>query len=486
MNLIPSQSTPCGDYMCTWALQEKAAALLHISSDDPCRDQRDTLSDENLFGSETYFHPYDRAVRAGLILLLDDGWDVPVGSSGNDTERYFGSCDPDPEKFPHYGSTPVERLTTLVGKARGMGYAGLGVWIATETGGSGRGDLKDTKEARAYWEERAAWFHEAGLSYVKIDWGKHCDATYRAMMTEAFRKNAPEILVEHAVCQPPYSEMGDIPRRVKDTAAILPLCDVFRLYDVAPPFKLSSMLMRADEALSASVGMTPRYASQGLLNAETCSSICAALGCALGIMGGDMRDTSDAACLRWHRAAPPFSVYDTDYKKSDETLTDTFFFDRRPWWWIDVRGKRFTETAPAVMARGCELPTVEPVGAYKPYVVASKNPLTGAYSVAALRRTVDPNACFIAPAHVTFRVGGHDAPIGVFGYYASLTLVYDEPISGRVYVQDMMSDEAVDCTESCRIDGNRLSIDGDTLRLFGTSARSDEDKAEPSFVLKIL
>lgn len=67
-----------------------------------------------------------------------------------------------------------------------------------------------------------------------------------------------------------------------------------------------------------------------------------------------------------------------------------------------------------------------------------------------------------------------------------MTLVYDEPISGRVYVQDMMSDEAVDCTENCRIDGNRLSIDGDTLRLFGTSARSDEDKAEPSFVLKIL
>lgn len=488
MNFIPKQSVPCYDYMCTWALQGAAARKLGLASGDDCTDQRDALTDELLFGSDRYYHPYDRAYRAGLYLLLDDGWDVPFGSKNSyDVERFFGTCDPDPKKFPNYGKTPIERLKTLNRKAKEFGYAGVGLWIATETGGSGRGDLGVGEEAKKYWTERARWCEAAGVSYWKIDWGKHGDYDYRRMLTEILRENAPHIIVEHAVCQPPYSQMGDIECRIRETAKNMPISDVFRLYDVAPPFKNSSMLMRADEALSASVGMKPYDDTKGILNAETCSSICAALGCALGIMSGNVKDTSDAACLRWHRLAPPFSVYETDYKRSEQLLTDSFFFDRRPLNWVNVVGKRFEETAPAVMARGCELPLVRATGEVVPFVIASKNPKTGAYSVATVSRTINPSVGVIGSADITFKVGSFEATIGVFGYYNSLTLVFDEPIgNAHIYVQDMMADEAFDVTEKCRIDGTRVIMDGDNMRLFGTSARSDDDKAEPSFLVKIV
>ena len=49
-----------------------------------------------------------------------------------------------------------------------------------------------------------------------------------------------------------------------------------------------------------------------------------------------------------------------------------------------------------------------------------------------------------------------------------------------------MADEAVDVTEKCRVDGAKVMLSGDDMRLFGSSARSDVDKAEPSFLVKIV
>ena len=194
MNFIPKESRPCYDYMCTWALQEATASKIGLHSGDGCTDQRDALTDELLFGSARYYHPYDRTYRSGLSLLLDDGWDVPFGSKNSwQVERFFGTCDPNPEKFPNYGKTPVERLRTLNQKAKDFGYAGIGLWIATETGGSGKGDLGVGEEARKYWAERARWCEQAGVLYWKIDWGRHCDPTYRRMLTEVLRENAPSI-----------------------------------------------------------------------------------------------------------------------------------------------------------------------------------------------------------------------------------------------------------------------------------------------------
>ena len=51
-----------------------------------------------------------------------------------------------------------------------------------------------------------------------------------------------------------------------------------------------------------------------------------------------------------------------------------------------------------------------------------------------------------------------------------------------------MADEAVDVTEKCQVDGAKVMLSGDDMRLFGSSARSDvdKDKAEPSFLVKIV
>lgn len=67
MNFIPKESKPCYDYMCTWALQGATAAKIGLHSGDNCTDQRDALTDELLFGSERYYHPYERAYRSGFM-----------------------------------------------------------------------------------------------------------------------------------------------------------------------------------------------------------------------------------------------------------------------------------------------------------------------------------------------------------------------------------------------------------------------------------
>lgn len=480
MNLIPKTSKPCGDYVCTWSLQEDTAHKLGIVG-TKCSDQRDALDDKTLFGEVNYYHHVPREYRSGLYLIIDDGWDVPYGTP-NEKGQPFGSCDPDPEKWP-YGDTAVERLKGLVKRAKGLGYAGLGIWVATRTYYEDEREVS-FEEAREYWIERAKQSNEAGISYWKIDWGRHCDADYRTMMTEVLHKYAPGVIVEHAACQAPFSQMGDIESRKRNTAAILPVSDAFRLYDVAKPFEDSSMLCRADEALSAPHAR--KLGTTGILNGEVCAYVCAALGLASGIM---YFGPNDEAMLRWHRIAPPFSIYANEYKKSDEILTDSMYFDRDPLWWIHVKGQYLEEKAPAVMARGCELPRVVPTGELKPFVCASKNPETGAYAIATIARTVDPNSDITALADIEFAVGGADALIGIFGYYASLTLKYSESLEGRrIYAEDLLSDvnaadAALDITDEVKIDGNTVTLGGRLLRRIGLSARSNSEPSVPSLVL---
>lgn len=473
MNLIPEWSGANYDYMCTWSNQRLPAQGLGVTGEG-ASELRDSLNDDTLFGKRNYYHPFDGADRAALYLMVDDGWDVPMGTANlAGAPNLFGWCDPDPEKFPHYGHTPAERLKTLCEKTKALGYAGLGLWISPQMRFEDANAPFSLDEARKYWSERARWCHDAGISYWKIDWGVRCsEVDYRRMLTEVAREFAPGLIVEHAVCQPPFSQMGDIEHRRALTKALLPYSDVFRLYDIIPPFEDSSMLARLDEALSA--GASPQYGAKGILNAEVCAEICAAMGCAAGVMkvpaaGGMMR-----ACLRWHRIAPPYSIFGGVYRKSDEYLTDDFYFERDPANWVHVKGQTLTESAPAIMARDCELPIVKS-SAIKPFVCASRNP-SGAYSIASIKRTIDPNSGVVALADVTFSVGKTSEPVGIFGLFRSLTLVYQQEIAGkRVFLQELLEDSAKDITDDCAIDGRQITIDGRLLR-------SDA----PAFVVKVV
>lgn len=473
MNLIPETSRPCYDYMCTFANQRLPAKELGITGEG-ASELRDSLTDDTLFGKRNYYHPFEELDRAALYLMIDDGWDVPFGSINRaGAPNLFGWCDPDPEKFPNYGKTPAERLKTLCEKTKALGYAGLGLWISPQIRFEDKDAPFSLDEARKYWSERARWCHEAGISYWKIDWGVHAaDLAYRQMMTEVAREFAPELIIEQAVCQPPFSQMGDIEHRRTLTKALLPYSDVLRLYDIIPPFEDSSMLARLDEALSANAA--PKHGAKGILNAEVCAEICAAMGCAAGVMkvpaaGGMMR-----ACLRWHRIAPPYSIFGSVYRKSDDYLTDDFYFECDPADWVHVKGWTLTESAPAVMARDCALPDVKS-GALKPFICASRNP-SGAYSIASIRRTIDPNSEIVALADVTFSVGRANEPVGIFGLFKSLTLLYKEKIAGkRILLQELIEDSAKDITDLCVIDGQRLVIDGHLLR-----------HDTPAFVVKVL
>ena len=473
MNLIPEASSACYDYMCTFANQRLPAQELGITGEG-ASELRDSLTDETLFGKRNYYHPLEGADRAALYLMVDDGWDVPMGTVNRaGAPNLFGWCDPDPEKFPNYGKTPAERLKTLCEKTKALGYAGLGLWISPQMRFEDANAPASLEESRKYWAERARWCHEAGVSYWKIDWGVRCiEADYRRMLTEVAREFAPGLIVEHAVCQPPFSQMGDVERRRALTKALLPYSDVFRLYDVIPPFLDSSMLARLDEALSA--GAAAQYGAKGILNAEVCPEICAAMGCAAGVMSAPPTGGMMRACLRWHRIAPPYSIFGSAYRKSGDCLTDDFYFERDPADWVHVKGQTLTESAPAIMARDCALPIVKS-GALRPFVCASRNP-SGAHCIASIKRTIDPNSDIVALADVTFSVGAACEPVGIFGLFRSLTLVYSEEIAEkRILFQELLEDSARDITADCLIDGRRLVIDG---RLFRNGT--------PAFVVRLI
>ena len=484
MNLIPNEAKVNGNYLCTWEMQYFVSKKIGKYNEKfPTVGQRDSINYETLFGEDNgLLNAVERKYRGDLFLVLDDGWDVPYGcNSYEDIEpQPYGALSPHPDRFPFSGND-TERLSALVKEVEKLGYAGTGLWIPTQMLGERKIDRENKEFPESYWIEKAKMFAEAGISYLKIDWGLHGEPYYRRKLTAVFHKYCPKVLVEHACCQGPFTN-PEWPRGRRETSIeTLKSSDVFRLYDVLPPFDRVCMLSRADEVLS---GERERFEnSKGNLNAEICTYIAAALGFNIGIM---QYKREDEACIRWQRIAPPFSVYDADYKRSEEILTDEFFWHTDPVFWFSLRGKWLKESAPAVMARGCELPKVLPRGEIKPFVVASKNPYTGAYSIAAIKRNINPNMEFIAEADIEMKAEA-DFPVGIFGYFGSLTIDFGENIEGKkIFAQDLLGDTAEDVTERVEISKNKVYISGENLRLFGTAARPTEEQTEPSLLIKLI
>ena len=180
------------------------------------------------------------------------------------------------------------------------------------------------------------------------------------------------------------------------------------------------------------------------------------------------------------------------YACSEELLTDSYYYPRNPVGWVPTAGKVITETAPAVMVRGCALPEVRPLGREKPFVVASRNPRTGAYAISTIRRNIEPNPLTIAPADILWRVEDERAFVDVFGFFNSLTLIYpnDLPADCRVFAQNLMDSEARDITEMVRLDGRNLTISGRVLSGIGACNYSypeigDLKMSDPMLLIKI-
>ncbi len=483
-SFIPETAKENGNYLCTWTIQEDIAKKEGHAGNGTLG-QRDAMDAAHLFAPDSPYHFMKREDLAGLYLLLDDGWDVPYHTAAGNWRKIgmFGSVEPDAERFAGYGETPEERLLTLSQKAKEWGYAGLGLWISPQKPFTE--EENDPAEIERYWESRARMCEAAGVRYWKVDWGKYADnPTYREHMTTAVHRVAPHLRVEHAVCQGPYSGTTSPDDEIAEKMRqVMPVSDYLRTYDVQYPFADAATACRVDALLSRLDPKSVRPDCLGKINVESRPAVAAGLGCNLGIMRY-RRETE--AVLRWQRLAPPFSVKDAPYLASTERLTDSYYFSYNPDWWLPNANTEYSIRVPAVMARGTRLPVVHAGGA-APILLASENPETGAYAVSALRRTIDPNPMMIAAADVTIYPSSLHAPIGIFGYYTRLTIVYPEPIPARatVFAECLLSDSAFPVTEGATISGNTLTLDGKWLRYAGIPSREAEALCEPALLITI-
>ena len=480
-SLIPEPSdTVTGDFFTTWWIQQQIARRRGIRF-DYCAGIRDALTDELLFGKESPYHPLSREYRKGLIFLLDDGWDVPFGTKHLPGDSAaFGTLEVNAEKFASLGNTPNARLKRMRAMVEGMGYAGLGLWIATERAG------KTPEETHRFYKRHAALHGAAGVRYWKVDWGRHeRDTEYRRILTEEVHAAVPGLLVEHCVTQVPLVqdryEENFFEKRRKMAAELLAFSDVYRLYDLCAPFEISETLSRLDDAFSAAEH-TPRGEGRALVCAEGSDFIGAVLGCTLQIVSDS---DAEKVALRFHRLSPPFEIHEAEYRRSEETLTDSLYFERHVMHWIPTENSVVSVTAPAVMARGCALPAVRVPSGERPFVAASRHPRTGVYAVGSFRRTLDPNRHVAYPADVTLAVEGTCVTVGIFGTFRSLTLEYPRAFSAepRILAQDMRCEYSVDVTTKDCIFENSIRFDGRDLRTFAKSSMLCTDVSEPALLI---
>ncbi len=496
MNLIPEMPQDTGSYFCTWDSQcdhmytwkERPAALT----------ARDAMNEAFLFGENGLLHSF-QGVRQDLIVVLDDGWDVPYGAKDS---RVFGSLEADPARFPSLaGLSPAERLRALSDRIRALGYRGLGLWVPTQTPSlvGGREIARTPEEERLYWEERARWCRDGGVLYLKADWGAHQgDADYCAMMTACMRKYAPGLLIEHGLTGRPLFESEKdgpaVPEAVEAyLEKTLPVSDYLRTYDVCHELKYASTVDRAVVALQAAQACK----ANAILNIEDTALIGAALGCAIGVMRHPLEKkrkhlalpprlvSETAAALRWQRIAPPFAAGKAGLLVSDERLRDVWRCVRQdPGHWPDVPVGDYYVTAPAAVARNMPLPEVFAEGE-KPYVLCSVHPDTGALCVAATPRTFPAGVDLTPLAEVRVKGASSEKPVGVFGSFISLSVDFTEPVDGcRVYAQNLLCDTAVDVTAQAAISGCRLTLPGEVMRRIG--APEADGSGIPATVMRVL
>ncbi len=484
MNILNKPYIENGNYLCTWSMQLVVAKHVDAPGDNFTAKQRYVMNDKTLFGEGSMFHVVPEHQRAGIYFLLDDGWDVEGSMDTSVSKAPFGSLIPDEEKFPNYGSTPAEKLATMVKKVKALGYAGLGLWVSPQM--AYEPDNATLDDARAYWSERAKWCHEAGVKYWKVDWGKHgFDREYIEVMTDCVKELAPELYIEHAVAQWAFGgTFGPDDKVAKKMASNFEVSDFFRTYDVCAPFVDDVTLCRLDALLSNIDLSKVKSGCLGYINIESSPVIAAGLCVNMGIM----RESSNVlAALSWQRMAPPMSAFDAEYIKSERRLEDTRYGDAKADWWTGFNAETFVISAPAITARGTKLPIVEQMDE-PPFIMSSCHNETKAYTVASLHRVIDPNTHLIVPADVTVYPEEISAPIGIFGYFKALTAEFASkiPENAKVYAQCMLEDEAIDVTDMVKIEGNKLIMDGKLLRKWGRAKASYGFNDDPATAIQII
>ena len=525
--VTPTGGAPTPNYWCTWSTQGKMLKVyketgeVKFAGDQGIVGIRENLNEQVLFrkgaGWARVLYPES---RADMNLLLDDGWDVGLGLNPGRDAGKFGSMVLDAGRFPSFPGTPAERLKKLVRVVRDLGWRGLGLWVAPQMAGERWGKLNPDDVAYEELRRKIGWCGEAGVSYLKVDWGaRDGSVEYRRKMSEFARELAPDMLVEH--CRTLGIPLNGV-RTVKANGAqsvepgsgrwegdeyfeksirpyaekVLAFCDSFRIYDsVAPLFVAQSV-----ERTQAIMRLAEKAGGGSYVNVEDVPYLGATLGEAIGVMRapiwppkeGDVvcnveRAGEVARAFAWQRIAPPFrasAAFPT--RRSETTLTDTWTFRPHDTWFRGVVGKTIPQSAPAVTTRGLDaFPEVEDAGEGVPFVTAMRHP-NGALAVGALPRVDNERGYRVPAAHVRLDADAAGVPVGAFGRFKSLVLrTRRRPASVRM--RDLAGGSDHDIAAACRVEQTgeafSVTIPGELIEKIGREAV--RDKSDPGVLIRL-
>ena len=483
-------------YYCTWLAQnfiaseageKRAAVRPEFTGDQGANCARDKINEHAVFGNGGMAQIN---ARADLYLVLDDGWDVSYHIDPSVSKQCFGSLEVNEQRFPFAKGDPAERLKILNERAKGLGWKGIGIWVAAQKCGKDY-HLPFSETDKAYWKERILWCKQAGVTYWKVDWGtlEH-DNAFRQFLTETAAKLYPELTVEHAVCCPPVNgvterlQRGEVGRFQDDekisglSQQAVSFSEVFRTYDVTPQFPVASTLDRAAYLLP--------YA-KGYLNVEDELYLAAALGCQMGIMrsgygkGLDCWDDSDRlqeadAALAWQKIAPPFAGGTVEV--SEEILADEWTFQENEFWYQPINGRTIRQGAPAAVSRNAPLPKVSAgqTGA-KPFVVCALNP-NGVYSVAVLPRTLNGKRAYVG-GRVVCSLNHMPDKIALFGFADSFEFQWCQGKAVNVSAVSMLGGNEVEIPLSEA--GRRFQIGAELIKKLWKT----DDRSAPAVLLTL-
>ncbi len=440
-----------GNYYCTWDSQDRYAKKYGI------QDCRSAMCEEFLFSDKGVLKSYFKNSRKDLIVVIDDGWDVPYDAVSFDFKT-FGSLVLDEERFPSFKGAPEEKLKALSDKIKEMGYLGLGLWVCINCVTEEEDNRFDEDYARKYWEERALWCKYADIKYLKIDWGIYGrDPEYRLLVTESIRKVNPDIMIEHALPFDAYN-VGMNEEESEKIPKILKCSDFYRTYDVLESLDTSITLARVYGIVNLS---DDKASTACILNVENELEIGATINASVGVMSHPKWKNGveelTKACLEWHKIAPPVPL--TNVKFSDEKLTDSkdySYLSEEHWLYNMMYGKVIEIQAPAMMAVNTDLPKVD-FAEDNPFVLASENAKTNALSIGFLKRTYKNECGFIKRIDAEIS-NKNNAPLGVFGEFKTLYVNYGKEFS-RVTLRNLVTGESTDITEKVSVNENTLQID---------------------------
>ena len=345
------------------------------------------------------------------------------------------------------------------------------------------------EEEKDYWRDRILWSKYAGISYWKVDWGTHAsDNEFRRFLSETAKVLYPELVVEHAICQPPLNGgenpveglegrfSGDKTRSILSEECVK-FSEVFRTYDVLPPLSVATTIDRASHLL--------RYA-KGYLNVEDEVYLAAALGCQMGVMrskyGAGIRDCGDKlqevyAAIAWQKIMPPFMGGQTFV--SDEILFDDYTFSEDETWYQPATGKKIIQGAPCVLSRNTPLPDVTAgENCSKPFVVSSC--YNGTYAVAIFPRMIAGKRGYVG-GKVICSLAEMPERIAVFGIADKIEFIFHSGKINSVTANSLFRDKPMDISIKPSQDGSGFLLSGEEILKIGSA----DDKSDPAVVLKI-